>query len=86
MLYLVIIVLALRTARTKISVSYMYEENIIYSIKTYLRPVMKTRGQTACIYITKTYLYNLTPLNPTFMVKLGFTVVYIIFSYFRSKT
>ena len=30
--------------------------------------------------ITKTYLYNLTSLNPTFyVVKLGFTGVYIIF-------
>ena len=37
--------------------------------------------------ITKTYLYNFDPLKPHFyIVKLGFTGVYIIFSYFCSKT
>ena len=38
------------------------------------------------IYITKTCLYNFNPLKPHFYtVKLGFTGVYIIFSYFCSK-
>ena len=38
-------------------------------------------------YITKTRLYNFDPLKPHFyIVKLGFTGVYIIFSYFCSKT
>ena len=37
--------------------------------------------------ITKTRLYNFDPLQPHFyIVKLGFTGVYIIFSYFCSKT
>ena len=37
--------------------------------------------------ITKTCLYNADPLKPHFyIVKLGFTWVYIIFSYFCSKT
>ena len=37
--------------------------------------------------ITKLYLYNFDPLKPHFyMVKLGFTGVDIIFSYFCSKT
>ena len=32
------------------------------------------------LYITKTYLYNFDPLKPHFyIVKLGFTGVYIIF-------
>ena len=36
--------------------------------------------------ITKTRLYNFDPLNPHFyIVKLGFTGVYIIFSYFVEK-
>ena len=36
--------------------------------------------------ITKTRLYNFDPLKPHFyIVKLGFTGVYIIFSYFCSK-
>ena len=35
--------------------------------------------------ITKTYLYIFYPLKPQFyIVKFGFTGVYIIFSYFRS--
>ena len=39
------------------------------------------------IHIMKTYLYNFDPLKPHFyIVKLGFTGVYIIFSYFCSKT
>ena len=38
------------------------------------------------LYITKTYLYNFDPLKPhVYIVKLGFTVVYIIFSYFCPK-
>ena len=33
-----------------------------------------------CLHITKTYLYNFDPLKPHFyIVKLGFTGVYIIF-------
>ena len=37
--------------------------------------------------ITKTCLYKFDPLKPQFyIVKLGFTGVYIIFSYFCSKT
>ena len=33
-----------------------------------------------CMFITKTYLYNFDPLKPHFyIVKLGFTGVYIIF-------
>ena len=37
--------------------------------------------------ITKTCLYNFDPLKPHFyIVKLGFRGVYIIFSYFYSKT
>ena len=37
--------------------------------------------------ITKTRLYNFDPLKPHFyIVKLGFTGVYIIVSYFCSKT
>ena len=33
-----------------------------------------------CLFITKTYLYNIDPLKPHFyIVKLGFTGVYIIF-------
>ena len=37
--------------------------------------------------ITKTYLYNVDPLKPHFnIVKLGFTGVYNIFSYFCSNT
>ena len=37
--------------------------------------------------ITKTCLYNFDPLKPHFYIgKLGFTGVYIIFSYFCSKT
>ena len=37
--------------------------------------------------ITKTYLYNFDPLKPHFyIVKLGFSGVYVIFSYFCSKT
>ena len=36
--------------------------------------------------ITQTYLYNLTPLKPQFyIVKLGFTGVYIIFLFFLLK-
>ena len=36
--------------------------------------------------ITKTYLYNFDPLKPhLYIVKLGFTGVYIILSYFCSK-
>ena len=39
------------------------------------------------IPITKTYLYNFDLLNPhLYIVKLWFTGVYIIFSYFCSKT
>ena len=38
------------------------------------------RGQTDLILITKTCLYNIDPLKPHFyIVKLGFTGVYIIF-------
>ena len=41
-------------------------------------------GMVGCgegfVYITKTYLYNFDPLKPHFyIVKLGFTWVYIIF-------
>ena len=37
--------------------------------------------------ITKTFLYNFDPFKPHFyIVKLGFTGVHIIFSYFCSKT
>ena len=37
--------------------------------------------------IMKTGLYNVDPLKPNFyVVKLGFTGIYIIFSYFCSKT
>ena len=37
-------------------------------------------------YITKTYLYNVDPLKPHFyIVKLGFTGVYLIFLIFCSK-
>ena len=33
-------------------------------------------------YITKTYLYNFDPLKPHFyIVKLGFTSIYIMFSF-----
>ena len=39
------------------------------------------------LFITKTYLYNSDPHKPHFyIVKLGFTEVYVIFSYFCSKT
>ena len=39
-----------------------------------------------CIYITKTYLYNFDPLKPHFyIVKLGFTGVYIIFLFSTQK-
>ena len=38
-------------------------------------------------FITETNLYNFDPLKPHFhIVKLGFTGVYIFFSYFFSKT
>ena len=38
-------------------------------------------------HITKTCLYKFYPFKPPFyIVKLGFTGVYIIFSYFCSKT
>ena len=38
-------------------------------------------------FITKTYLYKFDPLKPHFyIVKLGSAGVYIIFSYFCSKT
>ena len=36
--------------------------------------------------ITKTYLYNFDPLKPHFyIVKLGFTGIHIIFSYFAKN-
>ena len=42
--------------------------------------------QIKILIITKTHLYNFDPLKPHFyIVKLGFTGVYIIFSYFCSK-
>ena len=47
------------------------------SIKLYVE--LYSRG-THCLYITKTCLYNFDPLKPHFyIVKLGFTGVYIIF-------
>ena len=57
-------------------------------------PRMPTvRSSCACekyysgLIITKTRLYNVDPLKPHFYtVKLGFTGVYIIFSYFCPKT
>ena len=40
-----------------------------------------------CSYITKSCLYKVDPLKPHFyIVKLGFTEVYIIFLNFCSKT
>ena len=45
------------------------------------------RFQNQWILITETYLHNFDPLKPHFyIVKLGFTGVYNIFSYFCSKT
>ena len=41
---------------------------------------IKTALAMSCQFITKTYLYNFDPLQPHFyIVKLGFTGVYIIF-------
>ena len=41
---------------------------------------MQPWSEVRLLYITKTYLYNFDPLKPHFyIVKLGFTVVYIIF-------
>ena len=49
----------------------------------------RERERETCIishYITKTYLYNFDPLQPHFyIVKLGFTGVYIIFLIFAQK-
>ena len=58
---------------------------VIFRVNTvcqnYLKFPMKMK-----FYITKTYLYNFDPLKPHFyIVKLRFTGVYIIFSYFCSK-
>ena len=40
---------------------------------------VKTCSMSTCIFITKTYLYNFDPHKPHFyIVKLGFTGVYII--------
>ena len=48
-------------------------------LPTHLLQVQQVRSTTQ-IYITKTYLYNFDPLKPHFyIVKLGFTGVYIIF-------
>ena len=48
------------------------------------RPLLRRDKNDNCI--TKTYLYNSDPLKPHFyMVKLGFTGVFIIFSYFCLK-
>ena len=41
--------------------------------------VVKLQPNQATLYITKTYLYDFEPLKPHFyIVKLGFTGVYII--------
>ena len=43
-------------------------------------------GLSALFYITKTYLYNFDPLKPHFyIVKLGFTGVYIILLFLLKK-
>ena len=45
-----------------------------------------SKEQHGFVNITKTYPYNSDPLKPHFyVVKLGFTGVYVIFSYFCSK-
>ena len=47
---------------------------------SYAKRKMKKKAISVCSFITKTYLYNFDPLKPHFyIVKLGFTGVYIIF-------
>ena len=50
-------------------------------------PQVMSLLQLTLEYITKRYLYNFDPIKPHFyIVKLGFTGVYLFFSYFCSKT
>ena len=53
---------------------HSFDKNIIY-VSDHMHAVAATKQS-----ITKTYLYNFDPLKPHFyIVKLGFTGVYIIF-------
>ena len=53
---------------------------IILSLNKYYVPLINTTECTVQVHITKTCLYNFDPVKPHFyIVKLGFTAVYIIF-------
>ena len=67
------------------SFSYHRRKTTCITVQMYLSP-LHTSHQFVCVevfppsHITKTYLYNFGPLKPHFyIVKLGFTGVYIIF-------
>ena len=56
------------------------------SVKHQSRKEEITKLQSNKVDITKTHLYNFDPFKPHFyIVKLGFTVVYIIFPILRKK-
>ena len=75
----------IRHITSKISDSDSDSEKLLGENK--IKKKKKKKKKKKQLYITKTSLYNFDPLKPHFyIVKLGFTGVYIIFSYFCSKT
>ena len=67
--------------------SWLHKNSMVITfLKTFASILKCASEKSTSFLITKTYLYNFDPFKPHFyIVKLGFTGVYIIFFYFCSK-